>query len=286
MRMSGAPHGFPSLKPGGHVCLPYTTAEEKHHSIGGFLHDGLVRGERCLYWGSPSGFAGVAAALENRDLPVSSLRARGSLVFADVLGARGATLDLEARTSAIRSAIAAARSDGYTGLRLAGDPDQEVIGDHRQLARFEAALSAIFDETRTTCLCAFDRRTTNHQSLEVALSVHDTAILSGRLCPNPFFKAPGAEPVAWMTSSILDLAQTHDLLEAENAALIVESSRADTRDSALRRQIVGLTRAIESRDRLLVATARWLARPLPGMCARISRSSRTMNASPMCVTCF
>ena len=279
-RMSGAPDDFPSLKPGGHVCLPYANQEEKHVAIAGFIHDGLLHGERCMYWGHPTGFAALISYLAHRGVPVSPLCARGTLVSVDATQSHSGTFDGDLQGASIRAAVESARLEGYAGLRIATDPDQKTrasIG-HEQLATFETALSKVFSDIRATGLCAFDQCTTNAASLEVALATHELAIVAGRLCPNPYFKPPsqtasgsptGPERVAWMAANILETATARELLEAESAALIVENSRSLKRDAEYQRQIAALSRAVEARDRLIITAARWLARPMPAMCTHL-----------------
>jgi hypothetical protein len=277
--MSGSPSDFPSLKPGGHVCLAYSKEEEKHKAIAGFIHDGLLRGERCVYWGSPAGFAALLPHLEARGVPVHEVRERSSLVFADATSFDGDGFDPGKQTASLRRAVATARSEGYAGLRLAGDPDERTRAalNHEQLAAFETSLSQLFGDVHATGLCAFDQRTTDASTLEVAMTTHEVAMVSGRVCDNPFFQAPGKAPsnlagserAAWMTANILEAAKARELLEAENAALIVASSRAAKREAGYRKHIASLTRSLEARDRLLITAARWLSRPLPAMCSHL-----------------
>jgi signal transduction histidine kinase len=63
-------------------------------------------------------------------------------------------------------------------------------------------------------------------------------------------------------------------MESQSAALIVETSRVSRRDAAYRREIAGLRRAVEARDRLIVTAARWLSRPLPAMCSHLEDLGR------------
>jgi hypothetical protein len=296
--MSGAPNDFPSLKPGGHVCLPYAKVEEKHEAIAGFIHDGLLRGERCVYWGHAAGFAALLPYLEYRGVPASTLCDRGSLVFVDATQADSGEFDADKQVASIRAAVASARSEGYAGLRVAGDPDQKTrssIG-HEQLAAFEDSLSKVCNDVRATGLCAFDQCAPDASSLEVALATHEVAIVAGRLCPNPYFKSTakasgspsGPEQAAWMAANILETANARELLEAESAALIVESSRSDKRDAEYRRQIATLSRAIEARDRLIITAARWLARPLPAMCSHLdelAKDNRFQQCNDALATC-
>ena len=278
--MSGSPSDFPSFKPGGHVCLPYAKEEEKHHAIAGFLHDGLLRGERCMYWGSPAGFAAMLPFLEARGVPVLELCERSTLVFADTTAASGDGFDPGGQTASLRKAVATARSEGYAGLRVAGDPDPHTRAalNHHQLAAFESSLTQLFVDVRATGLCTFDQHATDASSLEVALASHEVAIVSGRACENPYFQASvavpshlaGSERAAWMATNILESAKARDLLEAENAALILQNTQAARREASFRKHVATLTRSLEARDRLLITAARWLSRPLPAMCGHLN----------------
>ena len=288
--MSLSPHGFSHLKPGGHVCLPYARDDEKLAGIVSFIRDGLVRGERCLYWGNRTGFSEVLDHLEALGIPVGDLCDRATLVLVDTGGGSRSQSTLDDHVASIREAVTAARSDGYTGLRVAGDSSTNSHSPqtHDQLASFESALTQLYADVRATGLCAFDQRTTNSSLIEVALATHQIAIISGRVCDNPFFKSPnsipgdlsGNERVSWMTANILETAQSRELVEAENAALIMQSTFAAKRDLAYRRHIAHLTRALEARDRLLLTTARWLSRPLPIMCSHLDGFSKSEQLAP------
>jgi signal transduction histidine kinase len=153
---------------------------------------------------------------------------------------------------------------------------------HERLAAFETSLSELFGDVRATGLCVFDQRTTDPSTLEVAMTTHEVAVVSGQVCENPFFQAPGKVPgplagsdrATWMTAHILEAAKARELIEAENAALIVESSRASQREAAYRKHIATLTRSLEARDRLLITAARWLSRPLPAMCGQLGELTK------------
>lgn len=278
--MSGSPNDFPSLKPGGHVCLPYALEEEKHAAISGFLHDGLLRGERCIYWGHAAGFAAQLHHLEDRGVQLSTLRDRGRLAFADAALAHSHWFDASVQSAALRAAAASSRAEGYTGLRVASDPSATDTSTmtRGQLTAFENSLSRLYDDIHATGLCAFSQSTADASSMEVALVTHEAAIIAGRLCPNPYFQSPadashaafGQEQSARMAATMLETATARELLEAESAALIIENSRSAQRDAEYRRQIAALNRAVEARDRLIITAARWLARPMPAMCTHLA----------------
>jgi two-component system, OmpR family, sensor kinase len=274
-RTSQAVHDFESMKTGGHVCLSHRSSEEKYDALASFILGGVVRGERCLLWGDASEFSAATPHLEGRGVPVSALRERSALQF---LGPKPAGVsDPEGQTAAIRAAVVSARSEGYTGLRVAGLGGARAGITPEQLGKFERHLSALYRESHATGLCVFDQTSTEPALIELALCTHEAAIVGGRLCPNPFFSFPYGAPepgraldrVEWMSASILHNAERSEATESQSAALIVEGSRVGQRDAAYRREIATLRRAVEARDRLIVTAARWLARPLPAMCGQL-----------------
>ncbi len=285
-RTSEAPHDFDFLKPGGHVCLSYKTKDEEFDALARFILGGIVRGERCIFWGDVSELTAASPHLESRGVPVSALLERTALQ----LFPRGTTAGLrdpEGHTAGIRAAAHTARAEGYTGLRVLGGASSHAGTDHDQLEKLERALSGVYVESHATGLCVFDRANTDPAVIELALSTHEIAIVDGRLCANPFFSFPCGSPgprqamdrVEWMSANILQAASKAEIAESQSAALIVESSRVGQRDVAYRKEIATLRRAVEARDRLIVTAARWLARPLPAICSHLEEMSRDQRMS-------
>jgi signal transduction histidine kinase len=280
--MRGSPNDFPSLKPGGHLCLLYADDEERFGAIAGAILDGLLRGERCIYWGTAAGFTAISERLGKRRTSTTTAKP-DALVFFDSAEYHPSVLDADTQASSLQAAAAAARAEGFAGLRVISDPGHKtrrMLGNAQTLS-IESSLSRLCTELRVTATCTFDQSNSDSSALEVVLTTHEAVLLDGRLCSNPFFEPPGdsggAGPrnrAAWMIGHIASMAKAQELLEAESAALIVESSRTEMHHADYRRQITALSRAIEARDRLLITAARWLSRPLPAMCNHLEELAR------------
>lgn len=270
---SEAPNDFESLKPGGHVCVPHKSAAEKYDVLASFIRSGIMRGERCVYWADPAELLAAAPYLEARGVPVTALRDRSAL---QMVGWPPAAADLEIPSALIRAAAASARADGYTGLRVAGSACARARMDSQQLARFERRLSSLYLEARAIGLCMFDHGSTEPGLLELALRTHDVAVIDRHVCSNPFFGFPGdatdpdsaIDRVEWMAMSILKTSGTGEAPEAQGGGCLGE------REGGLAAEAARLRRAIEARDRLIVTTARWLARPLPALCGHLDELIR------------
>ena len=287
--MNGSPNDFPSLKLGGHLCLLYADNEEKHAAITGAILDGLLHGERCIYWGTSSSFTAIAGLLGKSRTNVTPGKPE-ALRFLDSAEYHPSVLDADTQVSGLKSALAAARAEGFAGLRVISDPNHKIrqMLGNAQTRSLELSLSRLCADLRITAVCTFDQYNCESSELEVGLTTHEAVLLDGRLCAmNPFFEPLGdnqdEEPpnrAARMTRHIAAMATGHELLEAESAALIMETSRTELRHADYRRQIETLSRAIEARDRLLITAARWLSRPLPAMCNHLEELAHDDRFQP------
>ena len=92
----------------------------------------------------------------------------------------------------LRRAESQALADGFTGLRLAGEmtwalgPD---VGSDR-LIEYEALLNQFLANSRSVCLCQYDRSRFDPAVLHDVLLTHPLVILGDQVCPNPFYEPP------------------------------------------------------------------------------------------------
>jgi hypothetical protein len=254
------------------------------------MHDGLIRGERCLYWGQRPRYAIVLQHLQARGVSLASLPGDAKVLFVDT-DMLHPSFDPNEQAAALQGVIQETQSRGYAGLRVVGHPDEQTrkLLSHEQLAAFETNLTGIFEDGHATGLCIFNQRSAGSSYLETALTSHPATIVAGHLCPNPLFQfreeangqSGGRDGMTqawmWMLNGLLQNALNQQLFEAESAALIVEAARLDNREKAARHHISLLTRAIEARDRLILTAARWLARPLPLMCNHFENLANDEN---------
>jgi hypothetical protein len=195
--MRGSPNDFPSLKPGGHLCLLYADDEERFGAIAGAILDGLLRGERCIYWGTAAGFTAISERLGKRRTSTTTAKP-DALVFFDSAEYHPSVLDADTQASSLQAAAAAARAEGFAGLRVISDPGHKtrrMLGNAQTLS-IESSLSRLCTELRVTATCTFDQSNSDSSALEVVLTTHEAVLLDGRLCSNPFFEPRGwtAEP--------------------------------------------------------------------------------------------
>ena len=271
-----------SLEAGSHLCAATVTHDERHQAIAAFLYDGLRRGACCALVAAEEHQYAVCGLLNQEGLSTASLRERGAFVLRDpreVYAPEG-TFDPARALELARLAIEKAHDLGFHGFRVAGAPGPLVHDadiSPAALSRYEADVSDLMRATRSVALCAFDRRRMGTDLLAVMLQTHPLALLGGRLCHNPFCDPPSysrgvvgdAKKIHWMINQILHGEDASRGLHSKNEALVREAVALSTHAEQQRQRSENLQRALDSRDALLALVARWLARPLPHLCAQL-----------------
>jgi len=272
-----------SLEAGSHLCAAAVTIDERHQMVAAFLHDGLRRGECCTLVAPAEYQNAVCGLLNQAGLSTAGLRERGAFVLRDsreVYAPEG-RFDAKRTLETARLAIERAHALGFHSYRVAGDPGplvRQADISPAALSIYEADVTDLMHATRSLALCAFDRRRMGTDWVSAMLQTHPWALLSGRLCHNPFCDPPSysrgavddAKKIDWMINQILHSEEASRELQSMNQALVHEAVALSTHAEQLRQQRDLLQRALESRDALLGLVARWLARPLPHLCAQLN----------------
>lgn len=183
--------GYDDVHRGHHLCLPFETDTEKLEAVADFLIEGLTRGKRCLFVGSPDELAELAGPLEAAGICVSRARARGALLFATREDAylSGGAFDPELVLRRIERHVKEAIADGFTGLHATGElvytPGDE---DWRRIVWYEAQINDTFARLPLAALCRYPRSVVPAERVRDVLRTHPVAIVRGESCSNPFFE--------------------------------------------------------------------------------------------------
>lgn len=185
------------LKQGDHVCLIYENTTEQLAAVVPFVKEGLARNERCVVVADEATAAEALQALGTAGIDVAEVRQRGAL---QVLNARDvyrspAEFDLQAMADFVRQADQEALAAGFAGLRLSGDTSW-VLGpedDCDRLAKYEALLNRLFQNSHTVILCHYHRGNFDGPCIHDVLRNHPLAVIGDQVCTNPHYQPPGLE---------------------------------------------------------------------------------------------
>lgn len=233
---------------GRHVCLPFETESEKLDAAAAFLIEGLTRGKRCLFVGTPQEMAELADALEAAaGICVSRARSRGRLLFATPAeaylkdGVFQPQLVLDRIEQNVREAIA----DGFTGLYATGELVYEPADeDWRRVVWYEAQLNETFARLPFAALCRYPRSVVPARRVQDVLRTHPVAIVRGASCRNPFYERnqlalsdDSQARLDWQLRQLRVQNRAEQHLENQTYSAVVAAAELATQVAALRAQL-------------------------------------------------
>src|SRR5579862_1953268 len=118
------------LKHGDHICLIYENTREKLEVSVAFVVDGLDRGERCVYIVDEAGLEEIVQALAAAGVDVERERQRGALRFTTPQETflRTGEFVTQAMMDIFRQVETEAIADGFSGVRITGEPPWSALG--------------------------------------------------------------------------------------------------------------------------------------------------------------
>jgi hypothetical protein len=120
-----------------------------------------------------------------------------------VLG--GGPLDRAAVYTTVRAAAAAAREEGYQGLRLVADMDWLATPSPSQaeLAAYELLLDEVVTDLGATVVCAYRTESFDPATIAETVAVHPSTV--GPIAIDPNFRFSNVRGAVWEVSGEVDL---------------------------------------------------------------------------------
>jgi anti-sigma regulatory factor (Ser/Thr protein kinase) len=210
-----------------HTSLVYDEDRAYATEAGGFLREGLERGQRALVMGPPSRMALVAAELGADADAVDFVDE--AVAYEPQWNVYRVLLDHLAASPGVRTRVVAEQS-------LARRAPAEIV-DYRRL---ESAANLVFAGRSVDLLCPYDARTLPSRLLDIARRAHDGLRRRGSVVPNAAFRDPMEElaDLAAVTQPPPD-ATTLDCSEQSDVSLVRRTVRAQGSRDGLDPDVVG-----------------------------------------------
>lgn len=178
---------------GQHICTIYDTRAEQLAVAAGYMSDGLVRNERCLYVADSLGALDqIRRELGRHGVDAAAEEFRGALLLltSDSAHLEGGSFDAERMLSMLNQAVEAALDAGFNGLRTCGDMSWLLRGAEGsdQVFEYEALLNQFFPTVRATGMCQYDRSRLPAHIVQGALASHTWRVAGRRNRPNPSYQ--------------------------------------------------------------------------------------------------
>jgi hypothetical protein len=182
-----------SVHRGRHICLPFETHSEKENAVLSFIHEGLARGQRCLFVGRREEYEQLSLQLEEEGICSLRAESRGALIFRtrEEEYLENGVFEPTAVLNRIERYIKEAMADGFTGLCATGElmnvPDDDVW---RRIVWYEAQINEHFAHLPLVALCRYPRTIVPSHRVQDVLRTHPVAVVRGETCDNPFYERP------------------------------------------------------------------------------------------------
>lgn len=181
MRRHGTRSECLRMRPHDHIGWVFTGLDGFAELARPFLAEGAARGEKLMYVAEDPGPAAVAGLADVAGPPVLEVTS-----IAEVYGSSG-IVDAASQRATFAAALADARAQGYSGIRVAAD-NTPLVTDQARLAawiEWEVVADRFMSENRVTGLCAFDGSKVDVDRLRHLATLHPLSPASG---PVPQFR--------------------------------------------------------------------------------------------------
>ncbi|MFB6309234.1 MAG: MEDS domain-containing protein [Haloarculaceae archaeon] len=198
-----------------HIALFYRDRAEQLAVVSAFVARGLRRGERVLYIFDDNDEETIAEGFENAGIDVERARETGQLAIIDASDIYvGETFEPDETVDRLEGRAAEAITDGFEGLRLAGENTWSFDCDceFERIIEFEVKFDERCPEIPVTAMCQYSLDQFDDAAIGKALQTHEQIVYRGDLCRNPYY-VPPEEALATgqpMSNATLLLEQTRD----------------------------------------------------------------------------
>lgn len=221
---SAAPEAVGAMAPGDHLCVSFDSDAEQHAVAVRFVRDGLDNREKVAYF-TDTEPATVLDFLAAGGITPGPNVEQGQLV---VLPAEDSYLvdspfDPDATVARLHRMVDEALTEGYAGLRVAGEMSWALRGGpgSGRLLEYERKVNEVFDTRPALALCQYDRRCFPSEGLAEFQAAH-----GGTAGPDPLYQdgmvaiTPTYAPVGLMISGEVDMTNAPSLARALAAVAV------------------------------------------------------------------
>src|ERR671919_730570 len=146
----------------------------------------LTHGDRCVYCVDDHADHDILPTLAGSGIDVDRAIGRGALVCLPADGyRRPGEFDPASMLEHLDTAVARARADGFTGVRIVAEMSWALTAgvEPRALLEYERLANvSFFPRTSCTALCAYNQRRFPPALLEGALRTHPFVVMTQRVC--------------------------------------------------------------------------------------------------------
>jgi hypothetical protein len=179
---------------GTHLCLVFTSEEERVDSLLKFLLSGLQAGERTACFSGRLTEEDIRAYLRTNNISYDDRKAQNAIIFGGTRevyfkdGVFDPDRMLEVLTTYYNDALAM----GFPAARVIGEmtPEVQQVPGGERLLEYESRVTMLLRDHPVTAVCQYDANLFDGATILEVLKVHPLMIVNGSVINNPFYIEP------------------------------------------------------------------------------------------------
>lgn len=179
---------------GTHICLIYSSEEERKYIISRFLERGLAGNERVAYFADNVDKTVVRDWLEELGVDISQGDVKRSFVLANTnqVYHPSGTFVPEEMLNTLKNFYLRSIEEEYSGARGTAEMEWAVKGipGSERLMEYESKINLIVKDYPITALCQYDVNKFDGATILECLKVHPYMIVKGQVVNNPYYIRP------------------------------------------------------------------------------------------------
>ncbi len=177
-----------------HICMVYSDRQQQITALAEYFRTGFRLGQKCIYISHPDMARFVRNVMVRAGMDVESDIKDGSLAFLtpEQTYLAGGNFNGDEMIANIENMIADAYSEGFNGLRGAGDMSWALDADvsAKEIIAYESKCNRLFEQFPLMGMCQYDQRSFHPETVRMLVKTHPTLIKDGHVFRNPNFVPP------------------------------------------------------------------------------------------------
>jgi len=176
---------------GTHMCLIYSSENERSKIISKFLKSGLESGEKVAYFADKKSPSEIMAWLQEKGIEISKSEQKNQLSIhstAETYYPNGEFIP-ENTLETLKTFYTNSKNNNFESARVTGEMSWALKGikGSERLMEYESKANEVFIDYPITAICQYDANQFDGATILECLKVHPYMIVYGQIVENPFY---------------------------------------------------------------------------------------------------
>ncbi|MDQ8203000.1 MEDS domain-containing protein [Pelagicoccus sp. SDUM812003] len=179
---------------GTHLCLIFTSDQERTHALLSYLLSGLQSGDRCACFSDNVTEDEVRQFMQENGISYDERESSGAITLSagSEVYFEGDRFEPQRMLDNLLRFYEEAIKADFQGARIIGEmsPEVERVTGGKRLLEYESRVSLLVKQHPITAVCQYDARVFDGATIMEILKVHPMMLVNGAVVRNPFYIEP------------------------------------------------------------------------------------------------